>query len=217
MRLRKIAGADETAAGHSMVWQAQEVAKRVAKLAGSRKIYLEIGMGKGDFLLGMADKNRDSFFLGMEKYSSVLIKALAKYDKLETKPENIGFLWQDATVLDTFFQPATLDGIYLNFSDPWPKERYAKRRLTAPGFLTLYAKILKPESRIEFKTDNEALFRFSLDSFEQSPDFKLEKIYWDLHREIAPSENVMTEYEKKFSQNGQPIYKLTARLLSTEK
>ena len=217
MRLRKIAGADETAAGHSMVWQAQEVAKRVAKLAGSRKIYLEIGMGKGDFLLGMADKNRDSFFLGMEKYSSVLIKALAKYDKLEPKPENIGFLWQDATVLDTFFQPATLDGIYLNFSDPWPKERYAKRRLTAPGFLALYAKILKPESRIEFKTDNEALFRFSLDSFEQSPDFRLEKIYWDLHREIAPSENVMTEYEKKFSQNGQPIYKLTARLLSTEK
>ena len=217
MRLRKIAGADETAAGHSMVWQAQEVAKRVAKLAGSRKIYLEIGMGKGDFLLGMADRERNSFFLGMEKYSSVLIKALAKYDKLETKPENIGFLWQDATVLDTFFQPATLDGIYLNFSDPWPKERYAKRRLTAPGFLALYAKILKPESRIEFKTDNEALFRFSLDSFEQSPDFKLEKIYWDLHREIAPSENVMTEYEKKFSQNGQPIYKLTARLLSTEK
>lgn len=217
MRLRKIAGADETAAGHSRVWQAQEVAKRVAELAGSRKIYLEIGMGKGDFLLGMADKNRDSFFLGMEKYSSVLIKALAKYDKLETKPENIGFLWQDATVLDTFFQPATLDGIYLNFSDPWPKERYAKRRLTALGFLALYAKILKPESRIEFKTDNEALFRFSLDSFEQSPDFKLEKIYWDLHREIAPSENVMTEYEKKFSQNGQPIYKLTARLLSTEK
>ena len=217
MRLRKIAGADETAAGHSMVWQAQEVAKRVAKLAGSRKIYLEIGMGKGDFLLGMADRERNSFFLGMEKYSSVLIKALAKYDKLETKPENIGFLWQDATVLDTFFQPATLDGIYLNFSDPWPKERYAKRRLTAPGFLALYAKILKPESRIEFKTDNEALFRFSLDSFEQSPDFKLEKIYWDLHREIAPSENVMTEYEKKFSQKGQPIYKLTARLLSTEK
>lgn len=217
MRLRKIAGADEIAAGHSMVWQAQEVAKRVEELAGSRKIYLEIGMGKGDFLLGMADKNRDSFFLGMEKYSSVLIKALAKYDKLEPKLENIGFLWQDATVLDTFFQPATLDGIYLNFSDPWPKERYAKRRLTAPGFLALYAKILKPESRIEFKTDNEALFRFSLDSFEQSPDFKLEKIYWDLHREIAPSENVMTEYEKKFSQNGQPIYKLTARLLSTEK
>ena len=217
MRLRKIAGADEIAAGHSMVWQAQEVAKRVAKLAGSRKIYLEIGMGKGDFLLGMADKNRDSFFLGMEKYSSVLIKALAKYDKLETKPENIGFLWQDATVLDTFFQPATLDGIYLNFSDPWPKERYAKRRLTAPGFLALYAKILKPESRIEFKTDNEALFHFSLDSFEQSPDFKLEKIYWDLHREIAPSENVMTEYEKKFSQNGQPIYKLTARFVRQEK
>ena len=176
MRLRKIAGADETAAGHSMVWQAQEVAKRVEELAGSRKIYLEIGMGKGDVLLGMAVGDKDSFFLGMEKYSSVLIKALAKYDKLETKPENIGFLWQDATVLDTFFQPATLDGIYLNFSDPWPKERYAKRRLTAPGFLALYAKILKPESRIEFKTDNEALFRFSLDSFDQSPDFMLEKI-----------------------------------------
>lgn len=212
MRLRKIAGADEAAAGHSRVWPAQEAAVRLAELAGGRKIYLEIGMGKGDFLLGMAAKYRESFFLGMEKYSSVLIKALAKYDKLEPKPDNIGFLWEDAREMDTFFRPVSLDGLYLNFSDPWPKERYAKRRLTAPGFLKLYAGLLKPGSTVEFKTDNEALFRFSIDSFGQDSNWEIEKVYWDLHREVPPIENVMTEYEKKFSEKGQPIYKLTARL-----
>ena len=212
MRLRKIAGADEAAAGHSRVWPAQEAAERLAALSGGRKIYLEIGMGKGDFLLGMARKYPADFFLGMEKYSSVLIKALAKYNQLEPKPDNVGFLWEDARELDSFFSPASLDGLYLNFSDPWPKERYAKRRLTAPGFLVLYTKILKPGSTIEFKTDNEALFCFSIDSFAQNADFAIEKIYWDLHREIPLAENVMTEYEKKFSEKGQPIYKLTARL-----
>ena len=212
MRLRKIAGADEAAAGHSRVWPAQEAAVRLAEFAGGRKIYLEIGMGKGDFLLGMAAKYRESFFLGMEKYSSVLIKALAKYDKLEPKPDNIGFLWEDAREMDTFFRPASLDGLYLNFSDPWPKERYAKRRLTAPDFLKLYAGLLKPGSAVEFKTDNEVLFRFSIDSFGRDSNWEIEKVYWDLHREVPPIENVMTEYEKKFSEKGQPIYKLTARL-----
>ena len=212
MRLRKIAGADETVASHSGVWPGREVAERLERLTGGRKTYLEIGMGKGDFILGMAVKYPDRFFLGMEKYSSVLIKALAKYDQMEPKPENVGFLWQDAGELNAFFRPLSLDGLYLNFSDPWPKERYAKRRLTAPGFLALYAGLLKPESKLEFKTDNEALFHFSIDSFSQSPNFEVERIYWDLHREVLPTENVMTEYEKKFSQKGQPIYKLTARL-----
>ncbi|RRD95025.1 tRNA (guanosine(46)-N7)-methyltransferase TrmB [Clostridiales bacterium COT073_COT-073] len=209
MRLRKIAGADEAVAKHERVLKAeQRKAGWLKELAAGKPAYLEIGMGKGDFMLEMADKYPNALFLGLEKYSSVLLKALQKYDNIEDKPENLWFLWENALDLADIFSAAGLDGIYLNFSDPWPKERYAKRRLTAPAFLEKYYQILKPEGRVEFKTDNPGLFDFSLHSLADSPYFKIEKIYRDLHREIAAAENVMTEYEKKFSALGHPIYKI---------
>ncbi len=215
MRLRKIAGADEKTAAHSRVLKTREepeaVKERLTGLAAEKELYLEIGMGKGDFILGMAAKYPERLFLGMERYSSVLIKALEKYDKLEQRPENLVFLWEDAIRLAEFLGRSSLAGIYLNFSDPWPKERYAKRRLTAPKFLEVYAEILKPDAVLEFKTDNEELFHYSIDSISQNTVFEMERLFWDLHREILPQDNVMTEYEKKFSQKGQPIYKLIAR------
>lgn len=211
MRLRKIAGADEAVAKHEKVLKIKEFSKEEwVALTEEKELYLEIGMGKGDFLLGMAEKYPERFFLGMEKYSSVLLKALQKYDKIKEQPDNLRFLWENAMELSECFAENSLDGIYLNFSDPWPKERYAKRRLTAEGFLQDYQRILKPGKKVEMKTDNENLFRFSLESFENSPYFEIEKVYWDLHQEIRPEENVMTEYERKFAAKGNPIYKLIA-------
>ena len=214
MRLRKIAGADEAVANHDRVIKGKEVNLRWSGLAGQRPICLEIGMGKGDFILGMAQKYPENLFLGMEKYSSVLLKALQKYDRMEEKPDNLWFLWENALELTELFPAAQLDKIYLNFSDPWPKERYAKRRLTAPAFLAKYHQILKSDGKLEFKTDNEGLFRFSLESLEESPYFRLERSYWDLHKEVRAEDNVMTEYEKKFSALGHPIFKLEATNLS---
>lgn len=215
MRLRKIAGADEAVASHQRVIKpAEQKGDWLKQFTAEKPVYLEIGMGKGDFVIGMAKKHPEVIFLGLEKYSSVLLKAIQKYDKLEEKPNNLWFLWENALDLTEMFPPKSLDGIYLNFSDPWPKERYAKRRLTAPAFLEKYHQILKPECRIEFKTDNEGLFRFSIESLANNSKFETRKIYWDLHREISLEENIMTEYEKKFSALGHPIFKLEAVSIS---
>lgn len=212
MRLRKIAGADEFVAAHGRVLKPKELNPEwLSELASGRQVYLEIGMGKGDFVLGMAERFPDTLFLGMEKYTSVLLKALQKYDKSEQKRENLWFLCENAMELTELFPPESLDGIYLNFSDPWPKERYAKRRLTAPAFLERYHPLLKQGKTIEFKTDNPLLFEYSVETFENSPLFEIKEINRDLHQNGNPQDNVMTEYEKKFSAKGHPIYKLIAQ------
>lgn len=211
MRLRKIAGADQRVADHARVLRGEARGQNwLTHLAQDRPVYLEIGMGKGDFILAMAPKYPQWVFLGLEKYSSVLLKALEKYDCLEEKRENLWFLWEDAQSLSEVFPAQSIAGLYLNFSDPWPKARYAKRRLTSPAFLDLYYRLLKPGARLEFKTDNQALFQFSLDSINEHPNFDLSQVYWDLHSQVDPAENVMTEYERKFSDLGHPIYKLIA-------
>lgn len=169
-------------------------------------IQIEIGMGKGQFITSLALKNSNINYIGIEKYSSVLVRAIEKQQELEL--DNLCFIRMDAEAIINVFAKNEIDKIYLNFSDPWPKDRHAKRRLTARQFLERYDQILKPEGRIEFKTDNRALFDFSLEEVNDT-EWILEACTFDLHHEDKMKEgNIMTEYEEKFSAIGNPIHKL---------
>ncbi len=173
------------------------------------QLHVEIGMGKGKFLMELAARNPDTLYLGIEKYSSVLIRAVEKLE--ETPLPNVRLLCFDAENLEEIFSSEEIDRIYLNFSDPWPKARHAKRRLTSPQFLARYEKVLKKDGQIELKTDNQDLFSFSLESVEESGWVLVDKTR-DLH--ATPGlmcGNVMTEYEEKFSQAGNPIAKMIIR------
>ena len=171
-------------------------------------IHIEIGMGKGRFLNTLAKQNPQINYVGIEKYSSVLLRAIQKME--EDELSNLKFIRMDAEDIDKVFGKGEVDRIYLNFSDPWPKDRHAKRRLTSDRFLAVYDQILDREGVIEFKTDNQELFRFSLESIPQAGWKILEKTF-DLHHSDMAQGNVMTEYEEKFSAEGKPICKLTAR------
>ncbi len=177
----------------------------------SRPIHLEIGCGKGDFAVGMAAKYPEYNFIAMERVSDVACLALEKaMQAKDTRPDNLRFLIGDAKNLAEWFPPHSIDCLYLNFSDPWPKKGYAKRRLTHRGFLSLYRGILKEGGILKFKTDNEGLFDFSLEEFR---DCGLE-ILWqtrDLHRSEEKQNNIMTEYERNFSERGQVIYSAWVR------
>ena len=159
-------------------------------------IHLEIGMGKGKFILEMALKYPDINFIGVEKYSSVASVAIKKIR--EIKPDNLRILIMDAKNLSEVLE-GKVDTIYLNFSDPWPKDRHAKRRLTARNFLESYDKLFRRNPHIVMKTDNDNLFQYSLESFKEY-GYKINKISYDLHEENI--DNVETEYEEKFSKNG---------------
>lgn len=169
-------------------------------------VHIEVGMGKGRFILEMARQNPDINYIGIEKYSSVLVRALDHREELES--DNLLFLRMDAEDIDQYFAPGEVAKIYLNFSDPWPKDRHAKRRLTSQTFLGRYDKILKPEGHVEFKTDNKDLFQFSLEQVEPA-GWHLDAFTWDLHHDETLNQgNVMTEYEQKFSSMGNPICKM---------
>lgn len=169
-------------------------------------VHIEVGMGKGKFILEMARQNPDINYIGIEKYSSVLVRALDHREELES--DNLLFLRMDAEDIDQYFAPGEVAKIYLNFSDPWPKDRHAKRRLTSQTFLGRYDKILKPEGHVEFKTDNKDLFQFSLEQVEPA-GWHLDAFTWDLHHDETLNQgNVMTEYEQKFSSMGNPICKM---------
>jgi tRNA (guanine-N7-)-methyltransferase len=170
-------------------------------------IYLEVGMGKGRFITELAIRNPQNNYVGIEKYSSVLLRALEKREQL---PEltNLYFLRMDAEELPEVFGSDEVAGIYLNFSDPWPKDRHAKRRLPSKEFLARYDQILKPDGRVEFKTDNRALFEFALEQVKEA-GWTLEESTFDLHHdERLMQGNIMTEYEERFSSQGNPICKL---------
>lgn len=159
-------------------------------------ICLEIGMGKGQFILNMALNNPDKNFIGVEKYSSVASVAIKKIN--EYKPSNLKILVGDiANFVDEL--KGKIDVIYLNFSDPWPKDRHAKRRLTSKEHLKLYDGLFKNDKHIIQKTDNDDLFQFSLDEYREY-GYKVNKISYDLHNESI--ENIKTEYEEKFSNMG---------------
>ena len=164
-------------------------------------IYIEIGMGKGDFIIGNAIKYPNINFIGIEKFDSIMALAIKKIEQYEL--DNLKLIRMDASnILDVFNEEITK--IYLNFSDPWPKPRHAKRRLTSTNFLDLYENIFINEKIIEMKTDNRGLFEYSLLSFNEC-DYKIKEISLDLHHSDYPN-NIMTEYEKKFSAKNNIIY-----------
>ena len=171
-------------------------------------LHIEIGMGKGRFIMDMAALHPDINYIGIERYSSVLLRAL---QKMELNPlPNIKFICMDAADIAEVFAKDEVDRIYLNFSDPWPKDRHAKRRLTSRQFFARYDQILKKEGHLEFKTDNQDLFTFSLEEVPEA-GWKLDASTRDLHHDAVLNEgNVMTEYEEKFSSKGNPICKLIA-------
>ena len=210
MRLRHIPGAEEAIAQSPFVIHNPEELKGCWNHAfqESAPLHIEVGMGKGRFIMELAQSHPELHFIGIERYSSVLLRALQKRQQLDLS--NIFFLCVDAKNLDQFFAPGEVSRIYLNFSDPWPKDRHAKRRLTSPQFLTVYQKILAPDGTVEFKTDNRGLFEYSLESI-PTAGWRITEQTFDLHHSPMASGNVMTEYEEKFASEGKPICKLIAR------
>ena len=204
MRLRNVPGSREDIANSEFVIQdAEKYRGEISSLFPSKQpLFIEIGMGKGQFITTLAKTNPDINYIGIEKYSSVLIRAIEKQTELELP--NLKFIRMDAENINDVFAENEVDGIYLNFSDPWPKDRHAKRRLTSRQFFARYEKLLNPEGKIQFKTDNSALFDFSLEEVE-SANFKATEVSYDLHNSEWNEENVMTEYEERFSAKGNPI------------
>lgn len=207
MRLRNITGARDVIAESEYVIQEPTEYKGRWKELFERpgELHIEVGMGKGKFLNEMARRNPHINYIGIEMYSSVLLRAL---QKMEADPlPNLKFLCIDARILPDVFEKGEVDHIYLNFSDPWPKDRHAKRRLPSRQFLARFDQILKADGRISFKTDNRDLFDFAVEELEPA-GWKAEVITYDLHADEVLSEgNVMTEYEEKFSSKGNPICK----------
>ena len=209
MRLRNITGSRETIAGSPYVVKEEDLEKcpgRWQEIFGNAQpIQIEIGMGKGKFLYTMAKTYPNINYVGIEKYSSVLLRAIQKMEEEELP--NLKFIRMDAENIDKVFGKGEVDKIYLNFSDPWPKDRHAKRRLPSRQFLERYAVILKQEGRLEFKTDNRELFDFAVEEL-QPAGWTADVITYDLHGDKDLMQgNVMTEYEEKFSSQGNPIYK----------
>lgn len=207
MRLRNISGSREMIAASDYVIQdPQEHRGSWNEVFGNdNPIRIEIGMGKGRFLMELAKRDPGINYVGVEKYSSVLLRGI---QKMEAEPvQNLYFIRMDAEEITSVFGPEEVDRIYLNFSDPWPKDRHAKRRLPSREFLRRYDEILKRDGVIEFKTDNRDLFRFALDELEPA-GWRLDRMTEDLHHdEEMMRDNVMTEYEERFSSIGNPIYK----------
>ena len=211
MRLRNIPGADEAIADspHCIQEPMAEKGRWHLIFGNENPIHIEIGMGKGQFILKLAKEHPDINYIGIERYSSVLLRALQKME-IEPLP-NIRFLCMDASIITEVFDKEEVAKIYLNFSDPWPKERHAKRRLTSRQFFERYDKILAGNGVVEFKTDNDDLFAFSMEEVAEA-GWTLDAHTFDLHHDPVLNEgNIMTEYEEKFSSLGHPIHKLIAR------
>ncbi len=166
------------------------------KLSGKNNIYVEIGMGKGDFILELARRNPDNLYIGIERSDAVVLKALKKIEN----QKNLLFVIANIDDLRDQFEN-TFDGLYLNFSDPWPKKRHYKRRLLYREYLDLYDKWLKKGSLIQFKTDNDILFEFTLEELEETGREAFD-VTRDLHEDSRYSDNIVTEYENKFSKMG---------------
>ena len=207
MRLKNVPGARDVIAESSLVVHEPEKQKGNWQqvFGNDHPVHIEIGMGKGRFICEMAKTHPDINYIGIEKYSSVLLRAI---QKMEEEPlPNLLFIRMDAENIDEVFGLDEVDRIYLNFSDPWPKDRHAKRRLPSKEFLARYDRFLKKDGVLEFKTDNRGLFDFAVEELPQA-GWKLVKITYDLHHDEEMMQgNVMTEYEEKFSSMGNPICK----------
>jgi len=209
MRRRRKPGAKEKLLSHHNI-----VFERPEELKGKwhqyfqnhKQIHVELGTGKGQFITDLARLNPEINYVGIEIKEEVLLKAVEKVKEKELK--NIVFLWYDVNRIEEVFVPGEINRIYINFCDPWPKKRWAKRRLTHRTFLEKYCNLLQPEGDIYFKTDNEHLFEFSLNEFSLW-DFRLKNITFDLHNSEFEN-NVTTEYEDKFSKMGIKIFRCEA-------
>lgn len=207
MRLKHVKGANEIIEkGKYYVEDATNyIGKWKEVFQNDNPIYIEIGMGKGDFIIENALRYPNINFIGIEKFDSVLVRAIQKSNELEI--DNLKLVRLDANYIDTIFSKE-ISLIYLNFSDPWPKERHAKRRLTSPIFLEKYDKIFKSNAEIIMKTDNNPLFEYSKESLENF-GYQIKSITRDLYQEDV-SQNIKTEYEKKFVKLGVKINRLKA-------
>jgi len=209
MRLRNIPGAEEALrdfptfvdnpASYKGRWR--------ERFGNDHPLHVEIGCGKGKFITTMAERHPEINFLAVELQAEVILRALQRTEGREIP--NLVFVQHNAAMLTDLFAPGEVSLIYLNFSDPWPKKRHAKRRLTYPSFLAIYRQVLKPDGEIHMKTDNEKLFEFSLNQF-AAEGFQLRNITFDLHNSPFAADNVMTEYEERFTAKGQRIYRLEA-------
>ncbi len=209
MRLRNITGSREVIADSRFVIpeaQLEQCPGTFHEIFGNNHpVHIEIGMGKGRFIHTMAKLHPEINYIGIEKYSSVLLRAIQKMEEEELP--NLKFIRMDAEDITKVFGKGEVDKIYLNFSDPWPKDRHAKRRLPSRQFLARYDVILREGGRLEFKTDNRDLFDFAVEELEPA-GWKADVITYDLHADDKLMEgNVMTEYEEKFSSMGNPICK----------
>jgi tRNA (guanine-N7-)-methyltransferase len=214
LRLRNKPWANEKIAQHSDIIIADPV-KMVGNWEGvfgnSNPIYIEVGTGKGKFLTELAKRNPDVNYIGVEKFQSVIIHALEKVLKEELP--NLKLLNIDAVLLQEIFTKGELSQVYLNFSDPWPKKRHEKRRLTYQSFLDMYQFVLKENGEVHLKTDNQGLFEYSIESFSKY-GMVVKNVSLDLHKSDR-EDNVMTEYEEKFSESGSRIYRCEAEYLNS--
>jgi tRNA (guanine-N7-)-methyltransferase len=206
MRLRNVTGSKEVlAASHYVCNEPFEHKGKWQKyFQNENPLHLEIGMGMGRFITSMAESHPEVNYIGIEKFSGVLARAVKRLEQRQAL-ENLTLLCLDARELGRAFAEGELNHIYLNFSDPWPKTRHARRRLTASEFLRIYKEVLAVDGEIELKTDNEGLFRFSLAQLEMA-GWSLSGISYDLHNDLALKKNILTEYEEKFSAQGKTIY-----------
>lgn len=210
MRLRHIAKA------MPIIEESEYVEHDPAALRGKWKtrfgndhpIHIEVGMGKGRFITTLAGLNPDINYIGIERADAVLYRALQKQQEL--KLPNLILLMIDADEIEEYFAENEIDRIYLNFSDPWPKDRHAKRRLTSGTHMDKYAIILKPEGEVCFKTDNRDLFDYSLEAVKEA-GWDVNDVTYDLHNSEYAEGNVMTEYEERFSSLGNPINRAVFR------
>lgn len=186
----------------------KDTIQNIIKANKGKKVYLEIGMGKGDFITQLCQLDKDNVYIGIEVSPPVLALAIKKLKRYEEENnirlDNLYFMSEDAATLSEIFEEHQIEKIYLNFSDPWPKKKHTKRRLTHENFLNVYKEILREHGEIEFKTDNRGLFEYSLVSM-QNYGLRFKEVYLDLHQ--TDIFNIETEYEKKFSPFG-PIYKI---------
>lgn len=209
MRLRNVPKAAGIIESSSFAIKEPESFKgRWSEVFGNNNpIRIEIGMGKGRFITELAATEPNINYIGIEKYASVMFKAVEKLEKKEVRPSNIVLVLFDADRITDLFDSEEIDRIYLNFSDPWPKSRHAQRRLTSERFLKKYEQFLKKDGVVEFKTDNTGLFDFSVESAKEA-GWRLDLVEYDLHNSAFCEGNIMTEYEEKFSLLGNPIHKM---------
>lgn len=178
------------------------------RFAQQQPLHVEVGMGKGQFIIGMAQAHPEINFIGLEVQKSVAATALRSALAVDSLP-NLQLIAGAGESIETYFEPGEITQLYLNFSDPWPKKRHTKRRLTYKSFLTSYQHVMQPKGRVELKTDNQGFYEYSLVSMNNF-GMQFDGVWLDLHHSDENEGNVQTEYEQKFSELGQPIYKVAA-------